>query len=653
MRRRRKTPADTAERRLRLRAGVVVGFFCLLFAAIFARAVQLQVIESEDLKKRAASQHTRTVTVSSKRGDIYDRNLRELAVSIKADSVYAQASRVSSKKRAAAVLSPILSEPRSSILKKLSSARGFVWLKRQVELTGEQRKAIASLGGVGVIKESKRYYPNGTLASNLLGFTGVDSRGLEGLELYYDNVLKGSTVKVVGERDATGGLLLYEDLDKKVPLEGMAVELTIDKTIQYITEKALERAVTSTEAKAGMAVVMDPFTGEVLAMAVRPGFDPNDYGRYGPTKWRNRAVTDVFEPGSVFKMFLMAAALEEDIVDPMDIIWCENGRYRVADRVFHDTHKHGWLSVPQILKYSSNIGSAKIGEKVGKNRLYRYLRAFGFGGDTGVDLPGESSGLLRSPSRWSKVTVDTVSFGQGVSTTAMQLTAAAAAIANGGFVMKPYVVKSVKDPDGRVISESHPVVKRRAVSSETASTVRRMLVGVTSPEGTGHKASIKGFEVAGKTATAQKPDFRNGGYTDEYISSFLGFVPADSPRLTILVVVDEPLEAYHGGEVAAPAFKEIASQALPYLGVFPERAEGGGAARVVRASAPASRIAPAGVTPASVVPDFRGMSMRAVLKAARERSLDVKLAGSGKAFSQKPGAGTRPPEDGPVTVWFR
>ena len=402
---------------LKVRVAVVTAVLLCLFAAILLRAFHLQVIGSDSYKKRADDQHIASITVRSKRGDIYDRNSSELAVSVDVDSVYAKPVDIESPRAAAKKLSSMLGLKTRKVEKSLRSGRGFVWLKRQVDLTGEEREKLLSIEGVNLVKEPRRYYPHTSLASNLLGFTGVDSVGLEGLELYYDDMLRGSVRKVVGQRDAKGRLLMYEDADKASPIEGLRVELTIDKTIQYIAEKELKSAIDSSGAKGGMAVVMDPYTGEMLALANMPTFDPNNYRKYTSAEWRNKSVTDVSEPGSVLKAFLMAAAIEEGVVEKNDIFYCENGKYRVANRTIHDSKKHGWLSVAQILKYSSNIGSLKVGRKLGPERLYRYLLAFGFTNKTGLDLPGEASGRLSHYSDWSKVTLETVSFGQGISTT--------------------------------------------------------------------------------------------------------------------------------------------------------------------------------------------------------------------------------------------
>jgi len=649
----RRTKASAADPGRRVQWVLVL--FVLAFSAIFFKAFELQVLDTRALKAKAMRQHRRTVKVQSKRGDIFDRNFKELAVSIEVDSVYAQASKIDSPRDAAAKLAPILSMNRREIERKIRSAANFVWLKRQVDLKDDERKALASIEGVGISKESRRYYPNRQLASNLIGFTGLDDNGLEGIELHYDEMLRGGSHKFSGEKDARGRMMVFENFDKTVPTEGMEVGLTIDKTMQYVAEKALRRAVEESGAKGGEALVMNPMTGEVLALASMPTFDPNDFSSTTPRHWRNRAVTDTFEPGSVLKLFLISAAIEENAVKPYDGFYCENGSYSVADRTFHDHEKYGWLTVSQVLKYSSNIGAAKIAEKLGKNQLYRYLKAYGFGEKTGIDLPGESGGSLRQLKHWSDVTLATISFGQGVSVTGLQLVTAVSAVANGGFLMKPYVVKSIRDSDGHLVSETNPTIVRRVISENTARKMTNMLVSVTHEGGTGVQASFDEFEVAGKTGTAQKPDFKHGGYLkDAFVASFFGFVPARSPKLAILVAIDEPKGEHYGGSVAGPVFKEIAEKSLSYMGVF---GEGPGASKFRVTEAKATKRSRAVSSDddfgPTEVPDFTGKTVRAVLRMARGRSFDVSVKGSGKAISQRPAPGRALPTKGPVVVVFQ
>ncbi len=678
MKRRAARKAKSGVGQIKGRLFFVTAVLLCLFAAILARAFHLQIIGSEAYKKRADDQHITSITVSSKRGDIYDRNSNELAVSVNVDSVYAKPAEIKSPGSAARKLSVLLGLDARKLESRLRSKRAFVWLKRQIDLTGESRERVLSIDGINLVKEPRRYYPNGSLASNLIGFTGVDSTGLEGLELYYDDVLRGSVRKVAGERDAKGRLLMFEDADKTAPIEGLRVELTIDKSIQYIAEKELKAAIDKSGSKGGMAIVMNPYTGEVIALANMPTFDPNNYRKFSPAQWRDKGVTDVSEPGSVLKSFLMAAAIEEGVVEPNDIIYCENGKYKVANRIIHDSRQHGWLSVAQILKYSSNIGSLKIGRKLGPERLYRYLRAFGFANKTGVDLPGEASGRLSHYSDWSKVTLETVSFGQGISTTGVQLVTALSAIANGGFLMRPYIVKSIMDPRGETIRETNPAIVRRVVSAETAKVVTDMLIAVTEPGGTGVLAASGSFSVAGKTGTAQKPDLVHGGYQKNgYIASFLGFVPARNPKLVIYVALDEPAgKHYHGGTVAGPVFAAIADQSLSYMGIFPDNpidgpvaekaeirfklASGAGAGlKVLKARGRTTgtqgrlRDGEARLSHEVTMPDFTGKSMRSVLRFANKANVEVEFRGGGRGYNQKPATGRVVSEHESIVVWFR
>jgi cell division protein FtsI (penicillin-binding protein 3) len=548
-----------------------------------------------------------------------------------------------------------------NLKKRLGSRGNFIWLKRLVDLPASRRAYLIEMQGIGIVKESRRFYPNRRLASNLIGFAGVDSKGLEGVELYYDKFLKGASRKVVVEKDARGRHLIFEDIEGQS--RGMDVVLTIDSTIQYIVEKALRKGIDKVGAKGGTAVVMDPATGEVLAMATIPTFDPNNFRSFRPGDWRNRAVTDGFEPGSTLKVFLLAALLEEGVVGPEDIFYCENGKYRVRDRTIHDHKKHGWLSLANVVKYSSNIGASKAAEKLGRAKYYRYLKAFGFGSTTGMDLPGEARGSVRNYRYWSEVHLSTISFGQGISVTAIQLATALNSIANGGFLMKPYVVKSIKAPDGRTVLESNPVIIKRIISERTAKKVTDLLIRVTEPGGTGELAAFDEghFKVAGKTGTAQKPDLKNGGYAKgKYIASFVGFVPARDPRLSILVTLDEPEGINFGGVVAAPVFKEIATQSLSYLGVYPGSSKPGileaGAALSEVQSARAEFLEPktagAVIEGSLTVPDFRKKTMRMVLRIANEMSMEVDVRGSGRAFKQSPPPGSTVKGQTPVSVWF-
>ena len=648
---------------LKVRVFIVLGSIVFFFGVIFLRAFQVQVLDGGALGKLARNQHNKSVKVTSKRGAVLDRNLKEFAVSLEVDSVFVQPARVDGVKVTSRTVARALGMTRLDVERRLGADKSFAWVKRQVDLPQVKRETLKELGGIGIMKESRRFYPNKRLSSNLVGFAGVDSKGLEGVELYYDRFLKGASHTVDVERDARGKVLLYEDFEKRS--RGMDVVLTIDMYIQYIAEKALKKAVDSSGAKGGTVVVMDPRTGEVLAMATLPTFDPNSFRSYTPGDWRNRPVTDSFEPGSTFKVFLLAALLDDGVARPRDIFFCENGSYEFADVVFHDSKEHGWLSLGNIIKVSSNIGALKAAGMLGSERFYKYLHAFGFGERTGVDLPGEAKGRLRHYRSWNDVDLYSMAFGQGVSVTAVQMATALSSIANGGFLMKPYVVRSVRAPAGDTVFEASPEIVRRVISEKTASEVAEILVTVTEPGGTGILAAppttaIESFQVAGKTGTAQKADLIGGGYmVDKYVASFIGFVPAGDPRLTIVVNVDEPVKPYTGGAVAAPVFKEIAEAALAYLGHYPGGFQGDGRGVVAVAggvSLESEILAAAEIefeTDYSAVPDFSRHTMRSVLRTAAERSIEIKAVGSGRAVRQSPGAGGDVPDDSLVTVWFK
>ena len=682
-----KTKSDSKKLSwLKLRIFIVVVFFLTAFGCIFLRAFQLQVVDGDALSAKARNQHKRVVTLESKRGVIYDRTSHELAVSLDVDSVYANPAKVVDKRRAAKVLGKVLDINSREAEGRLRRPKNFVWIKRQVELSPSEKKALLDIEGIGTVKEARRFYPNIELAGNILGFTGVDAKGLEGIELHYNRYLMGDSVRVVGEKDAKGRFhRVSAGGDVNMPsTDGMSATLTIDRNIQYIAERALGKAVEDSGAKGGVALVMDPATGEILAMANSPTFDPNEFRRFTAKDWRNKSVTDAYEPGSTLKPFLLSAALEEGVVEEEDIFFCENGSYRVADRTFHDIHEFGWLSVKNIIKKSSNIGAAKIGEKLGKEKLFNYLKDFGFGERTGVDLPGESKGLLSNYKRWSAVKLHTASFGHGVSTTALQLVTAISSVANGGFLMKPYVVKSVVNSSGDVVKENHPEIVRRVVSEDTARRVTDLLVSVTDEDGTAYNGRVDGFSVAAKTGTAQKPDLEKGGYKKgAYLASFIGFLPADNPRLAIYVAIDEPQSSMYGGVVSAPVFSDIASETLSYLGLFPDstevakviNADYSEGAALLKARGNGRGKTSGGVTFSGgdegfeVVPDFKGLTMRRVLALSmggRDGGLvsgddlsgggsgvvNVHVRGSGLAVNQSHGAGTMVKADETVTVWF-
>lgn len=559
-------------RLLRMRIGLVAFFYLFLFVIMILRGYQLQVLKGDELGSRAERQLTRKIELPPVRGKILDRNGEELATNREVNSVYVQPPKIADSDALAEVLAGILGEEKRWIKEKIGARAPFVWIKRSLPVETGRRVADLQLAGVGIVRETRRYYPNMELAGHLIGFAGIDSQGLEGVELEYNDYIKGTSGYFLAERDALGRNIFPAGMNDKDSLSGNNVVLTIDRNIQHIAERELGDAVKEFKAKSGMALVMDPATGEVLAMAVEPAFNPNHFENYGPEFWRNRIVTDTFEPGSTFKIFLAAAAIDSGRAGSKDIFYCENGRFRVYDRYIHDSKNHGWLSLENILKVSSNIGAYKIAEKTGKEAFYRYISDFGFGSKTGVGLPGEASGFFRSADRISPIGYANLAFGQGISVTAVQLVSAISAVANGGHMMKPYVVKKVVDGSGRTLFSNYPVMIKRVISDYASKEVSSMLKRVISGEGTGIRAALQGYQVAGKTGTSQKYDFKNKKYSREkHISSFIGFIPADDPKLSILVTLDEPKDAYYGGRVAAPIFRRIASQSLAYLNVSPLR----------------------------------------------------------------------------------
>ena len=537
------------------------------FGVILFRLVSLQVLQAAELTARADRQHQKSVTMEGARGTVTDRHGKVFAMNVEVPSIFGVPTSLDSPANAARSLSPVLHIRREEIEKKLRQERHFVWLARKVEPEQGRRLEQLSIDGIGMVMEGRRFYPKGPLLAHVLGFVGMDGVGLEGLERRYESQLHGEKRLTILQRDALGRTVFPKDLREQVPATGQALTLTIDEVIQYIAEKELEEAVDHARAKSGTIIVMEPRTGAILAMAVSPRFDPNAVASLTADRWRNRALTDTYEPGSTMKVVVAAAALEERVMMPGSMLFGENGRMTIANTTIHDHEKLGWMTFAQMIQKSSNIGAAKTGMLVGDQRLYRYLQAFGFGQRTDIDLPGEVSGLLKAPREWGRRSLASISMGQEVGVTPVQMITAVSAIANDGVLMKPYVVAEVRDQKGQRMKEILPQVKRRVVSPATAHTLTTIMEGVVS-SGTGTKAAIPGFRVAGKTGTAQKVDPRTGTYSSALsIGSFVGFVPADAPRLTIIVVIDEPQGEAWGGVVAAPVFRRVGEQVLTYLGV--------------------------------------------------------------------------------------
>ena len=650
---------------MKFRIATLLAFFLVLFIALASRAFQLQILSGKELKALAEKQHTQTLLLQPERGIIFDRNGEKMAATIMTDSVCADPSKIDNPGEVAGRLAVILETDKTVLQKKLSGTKNFCWLARRI--APEQANLVQELDvdGIFIIKEPKRYYPSGELAGHLIGFVGMDATGLEGLELRYDRYLKGAPEKLIWTRDAKGKRL-YPRVERPetVQKENYNLILTIDNRIQHLVESHLKAAVKDKGAKGGFAIVMDPRTGEILALANELGFDPNHFSTADSATGKNRAITDCFDPGSTFKPFLAAAALEEGAVKETDLFNCENGNYAIADRVFHEAQskRYGALSVHDILKYSSNIGAIKISEKLGKEKFYQYIRKFGFGAKTGIDLPGEVSGLLRPVEKWTRVDAATVAFGQGISVTAIQLITALSSVANQGVLMKPFIVRGLMDRKGNLVQAYHPTVVRRVISPETAKRLTAILTDVVGMEdGTGKRAGIVNVAVAGKTGTSQKFDFARRVYSTERVkTSFIGFFPAEDPQIAILVSLDEPQRDRWGGVAAAPVFKNIGEQLLT---CFKTNIRGNPAPeeemplsddmKVRLASAPAPLMDRTGVeTDDTVVPNFRGMTIREVLKKSKKKGIEVRVVGSGWATAQQPAAGVPAPEDRLCTVTF-
>ncbi len=649
---------------MRFRIVTLLVFFLVLFIALTSRAFQLQILSGKDLKALAQKQHTQTLTLQPERGIIFDRNGEKLAATVMVDSVCADPSKINHPGEVAGRLAALFQTDKTVLRKKLSGTKNFCWLARRI--TPEEANLVQELDidGIFIVKEPKRYYPGGELAGHLVGFVGLDATGLEGLELRYDRYLKGAPEKLIWTRDAKGKRL-YPRVERPetVRKENYDLLLTIDSRIQHMVESHLKAAVKDKGAQGGFAIVMDPRTGEILALANELGFDPNRFSAVNPATGKNKAITDSFDPGSTFKPFLVAAALEEGVIRETDLFNCENGHYRIADRVFHEAQRkrHGTLSVHDILKYSSNIGSIKISEKLGKETFYQYIRKFGFGAKTGIDLPGEVNGLLRPVEKWTRVDAATVAFGQGVSVTAIQLITALSSIANQGVLMKPFIVRGLMDQKGNLVQAYHPTVVRRVISPETARRLTAILTDVVGMEdGTGKKARIINVAVAGKTGTSQKFDFIRKVYSTQRVkTSFMGFFPAENPQIAILVILDEPQKDRWGGVAAAPVFKGIGEQLLTCFrtnireNTDPEEEKPLADDMKVRlVSTQELLVDTEADTNETLMPNFLGMTIREVLKKSKEKGMEVRVIGSGWAIAQQPVAGTLVPADRLCTVTF-
>ncbi len=556
---------------LRKRVRILIALSLCWTGSMGYRLFSLQFLRSEQLQTSARAQQQQVITLDARRGLLYDRNGRELARSIEVDSLYGVPAQIEDPARTAAALAPALGIDRAAIpalAEKLTGDKLFVWARRKISPKTRSDIEALSITGIGFVKEHKRFYPHGRLAAHVLGWVGMDNKGMDGIELALDERLGGTNGQFFALRDARRALFLKET--RREPTPGNSVVLSIDQTIQHFAERELSRAIAETGSRAGSVIVMHPDTGDVLAMASEPTYSPNTASLFPEESRKNRAVVDAYEPGSTFKLITIAAALERGLVDPSELFDCQNGSIRVGRSLIRDHKRFGILTASQILERSSNVGAIKIGLRLNPFDFHATIDRFGFGRKTGIALPGEARGLVREPGSWSGLSQASLSFGQEMALTPMQLVTAVNAVATGGLLRPPRLVLREVAPDGSIVSETRPGPERRVADESTMRTLTRMMTGVIE-EGTATSAQIPGYSIAGKTGTAQKIG-EDGRYSqDRFVASFVGFVPASRPALTILVVLDEPRgRLYHGGDIAAPVFQRIAMPSLRYLNVPPE-----------------------------------------------------------------------------------
>lgn len=628
------------DKNFRMRLGIGFLLVALLGLGVMVRAGYIMLVPSKRLASAMERQFRQDAPVIARRGYILDRNREPIAVSMEVKSLYANPGKMDHKTQAAAQLAKILGLPMQQLRSKLKADKGFVWIKRQ--LTDKEEEALNELLekhpalslSLGLAKESKRFYPNQNLASQLLGFTGLDSNGLEGLELYYDKELAGGAV------------------DKKASMDGKTLVLTIDKALQHTLEEELEAGAKMTGAKAATAILMDADNGDILAMGSYPSYNPNKLQPGNADARRNRPITDTYEPGSTMKAILVAGALEAKAITPKTKVFCEYGSMQIGKHKVNEAESHdkwGWLKIGEVLQHSSNIGATKIGFLFGPEAMYRWYKKMGLTQRTGVDLPGEVGGVLTDPKTWSKIAQSNLSFGQGVSVTPMQMIRAYAAFANGGKLVKPRLLKQLYSFEGEFLKELPAQEPVRVMEERVSREVTEMLEKVASSEGTAPKAAIPGFTVVGKTGTAQKA-FQGHGYkSGKYMASFIGFVKDVSPRMVALVVVDEPRFPYFGGEAAAPVFRRIMTAALAREGIAPKENLGVplqiGQAKAVEKRVPPSEKMESAVpvltenADSYTMPNLVGVSAREVLDLFDKKDVQLRLHGGGLVVDQVPRAG--------------
>jgi len=665
-----KIRPDASFRRTLFVAAIIV----LWMLAVSAKLVYLQVSQRETLTERARKQQQGAIETSAQRGQLIDREGRSLARSVQTESIFVAPDEVDDVECTAQTLAMALELDKEKLFEQIDKARSsssqFIWIARRLDAERAGKLLALHLPGIHSRQEAKRFYPNGSLAAHVLGFVGIDNAGLSGIEQSYNLKISGDPGKLFLERDSGGrSYESYEVASKP----GHDVVLTLNEMVQYRAEQALAAAVARSHAKSGTAIVLDPYSGEILGLANAPTFDPNQPGSAPAEARTNGALSNIYEPGSTFKIVAYSAAIEKGLVKPDDKIDCQMGAITVAGRVIHDHKPFGVLTVAEALAKSSNVGAIKLGLKVGDKSMYDFIQRFGFGSRTGVELPGETPGILRNVTRWQPSSIGSIAMGQEVGVTPLQMAAAFATVANSGVRVAPHLVREIRAPGGAVIQRANPE-QRRVISADTANQLKGMLEGVTL-RGTAKKAQLDGYSAAGKTGTAQKIDPRTRSYSaTKYVASFVGFAPVEHPAVVIIVVIDEPAGSHHGGDVAAPVFREIAEQILPDLGIppdtqlkpgeqiagdliaqakqtatlptaassagataqeqrnttLPEVTQGGRGGEIIYAAATRNAV---------VMPDLRGRSVRDVARTCAQLGLKFEASGEGRVSKQIPAPG--------------
>ncbi|VBB06225.1 stage v sporulation protein d [Lucifera butyrica] len=553
---------------IRKRVAFLFLFVAVIMLGLSCRLMYLQLFKSSWLSENATDQRIREIPVEAKRGFIYDRNGKELAISVSTESVYAIPAEIHNPDETAAKLAAILALDSNRLAANLKKHQAFIWIKRKVDEKTARAVKVLDLPGIGLTEESRRYYPHDNLAAHLLGFTGIDSQGLDGVEITFDSYLKGHPGSIVVEYDARGQEIPYATHRFIPPTAGNNLYLTIDIVIQQIVERELDRVMKETQAKGATIILMQPKTGEILALASRPDYDPNHFAEYPPKLWRNIAVSNAYEPGSTFKIITAAAALNEGVVHLEDRFF-DPGSVEVQGRTIHcwKAGGHGSQSFVQVVENSCNVGFVHVGLRLGNDLFYKYIDAFGLGRPTGIDLPGEAKGILIPKSKLKPINIATMAMGQSIAVTPIQLITAVSAVADNGELLRPQIVREIKDRNGQIIRDFKPDKIKQVINPAISKELRGILAKVVE-EGTGKNAAIEGYQIAGKTGTAQKVGA--GGYLpDKYVASFVGFVPADDPQVAMLVIIDEPVGMYYGGQIAAPVFSAVMKDVLQYLKIAP------------------------------------------------------------------------------------